>query len=132
MPTSIRYDRESITALLKRNPRARLRALIYLYYQQTNFERCAHATIEPNKSGFTAYDAETLTRIAKYALQSPTCAPKAITPTYDAILRDRLPRYWRQLLTAIIAKQKPERILQIGKSFVIVAAAQSPNAKSAA
>ena len=116
MTTHQRWDRETIRQLLRRNATARRRALMLLYAEQTRFEQGARATIEPNRCGFGAHDAETLSRIAERIRRgdSPTSAQ-------DLVLRDALPKYWKQILCAI-AKKHETAIEKRTQTYVILGA----------
>lgn len=116
--SSTRWDCEAIKALLDRSPEARLKALKWLWGQQTSVERSARMTTEHNSVGFTGIDAPTLSAIAQYAERH---AWQPLLPGQDAVLRSMIGKYWRQLLLPIAAKA-PEAVLKVTKSSITLGA----------
>jgi hypothetical protein len=93
--------REYLQNLLRTNKRALYRAIILIADKQTPEERAWGATIEKNNSGFGAVDAEMMTSLALRL----KCGGE-LTERELAICRNKMPKYWRQLM--IISKRRME------------------------
>lgn len=93
------WGKERIQDLLATNDAAVIRALLVVYRNQTSEEQVAHQTVENNGVGFTGVDAELLTSYAQQYLRSGTLSPKQL-----AITRNKIKKYWRQLLAASAKK----------------------------
>jgi uracil DNA glycosylase len=79
--------------MLGSNERWAQRGLIVLLNAQTHEEQNMEATVEHNKVGFSAFDAEILTSIAKQLKDRGTLSPKQM-----ALVFKRMPKYAGQLL----------------------------------
>lgn len=117
MALTIKQEKELIQTGLLNNPRWSQRALEVIYQLQTEDEKCSHQTSHDNKVGFTAFDAEFLTDIAK-KLKS---AKDAKQPHFDwkpygindlylsrkqlAVVGKMMTKYWRQLMNLKRAKE---------------------------
>jgi len=69
-----------------------VRALVRIYANQTEDERCAHATKHDNGIGFTGADAEILSSFAEQVNKGQTLSPKQM-----ALLFKKIPKYAKQL-----------------------------------
>lgn len=96
-----RWDAKSIKALLSTSHSARLRALRWLWSQQTKVEQKSRITTEHNSVGFTGIDAPTLSAIAAYSERHNW---EPLLPGMDTVLQNMLPKYWRQMLVPIATK----------------------------
>lgn len=94
------WNKDSIHALLDSKPQAVVRALIAIYERQTEDEKATHATKLHNGVGFSAFDAEFCTDLAKKAKRGWTLSPKQL-----AVARNKMKRYWRQLAEIANAKE---------------------------
>lgn len=70
-------------------------ALMVIYKNQTAIEKAGGYTKETNKIGFTKFDAELLTSFAKQYESKKWLSVKQL-----AVIRRRIPKYWRQLVKA--------------------------------
>jgi len=68
------------------------RALLYLDARQTEFEQMTRTTVERNGVGFNTPDARVLGRLAAKARKHGVLSDEEL-----AVVRERLPKYWRQL-----------------------------------
>jgi len=104
------WDEDAIVNLLMSSKAACARAVLALYARQTEDEQRQGSTTHSNGRGFSAYDAEFMTSIAK------------ALPRYNMNLTDKqlarcrkiLPRYRRQLLE--IAQEKGAPVAVKGKA----------------
>lgn len=94
-----------IQHLIRTNDKALVRAVLAIYRRQTPQEKASKASTEDNGVGFTKWDAEEMTEIAK-AIES------GVPLKNNQMVHARLvmPKYWRQL--AEISKQTVARIQQ--------------------
>lgn len=112
------WDETAIVSLLMASKAACARAVLALYARQTEDERSEGATRHSNGRGFSAYDAEFMTSIAK------------ALPRYNMNLTDKqlarcrkiLPRYRRQLLE--IAQEKGAPVKTKGKAPDVITSTQ--------
>ena len=99
--------RESIVALLETNDKAVARALVVLYNNQTADEQETNSTHQHNGRGFSGFDADIGTKMAKFYLERGYLTKGQVAvwrkPTKGGI---RIGRYWRQLLAAAEEKQR--------------------------
>lgn len=111
----LRWDRASTQRLLRTNPLARRHFLFILFKSQTLGEQQARGNLVLNGVGFSSHDVFILTKIAKKK-------PQRYTRLFDDnILKDRLPKYWRQLLPSILEKSSREgTLLKHTKAYVEV------------
>jgi hypothetical protein len=86
------WGKDEIQDLLRRSDTAVVRGLMVLYALQTDDEQATETTREDNKVGFTGYDAEFLTSVAKQYERKGYLSPKQIQA-----VRRKLMKYWRQL-----------------------------------
>lgn len=87
------WDKESIQNLLKTNDNAVIAALLRIYARQTESEKIDKATEDYNTIGFTGVDAEILSSFVEYYQKWGKLSPKQM-----AITRNKIKKYWRQLL----------------------------------
>ena len=90
-----------IKDLLKTNDKALLRAIVLIYDNQTPEEKDKGESIENNCIGFSKIDAKEMGDIAKKIK-----AGKALTEGELAKSRNKMQKYWKQLM--IISKKKAE------------------------
>jgi len=90
-----------IQALLDRSPAAVERAIVVIYQNQTDEEQSCDGTIEANGVGFSAFDAEFLSSLARQLIIS-----QQLTDRQLAIARNKMKKYWRQLMEIAQAKEK--------------------------
>lgn len=88
--------------LIRTNDKALYRSILLIADRQTAEEKAWGATIEHNGRGFGAADAEFMTSMA---LRIKGGAE--LTPKMKAICRNKMPKYWKQLM--VISKQKQRR-----------------------
>ncbi|CCG43226.1 hypothetical protein [Magnetospirillum molischianum] len=93
------WNKEAIQELLARNDEAVKRALLAVFRRQTAEEQTTERTRESNGVGFTGPDAEILTSFAKQLQTRGFLSPKQL-----AITRNKIKKYWRQLLDEIETK----------------------------
>ena len=87
--------------LLKTNDKALLRAIVLIYDNQTDEEKNKGESIENNHIGFSKIDAKEMGDIARKIK-----AGKALTKGELAKSRNKMQKYWRQLM--IISKERAE------------------------
>lgn len=95
------WDKTSIQRLLDSNDTAALKALKIIYDNQTDDEQTTERTKYHNGKGFTGIDAEIMTSIYKWYERKGWVSPKQMR-----IIRRKVRRYWRQVLTAIVEKDE--------------------------
>lgn len=114
------WTKEKIHALLDRSPLAVQRAVLAVYARQTESEKQAQQTRLLNNVGFSAFDAEPMSRLAE--------AIRKGVPVSDRWLaygRRRIKRYWRQLVE--IANQNAvQPAVQAGQFEIQPAVPQLP------
>lgn len=110
----MRWDKTSLKELIGRSDQAAVRALLEIYKFQTDEEQAWGATYQQNGLGFSGQDSEWLTEMAKRVMAGGSLSSKE-----RAILRNRMKRYWRQLIPVIAAKNR-DKVLKQGKSFIIL------------
>lgn len=93
---------EYLKSLLQRNDKALTRALTLIYQNQTFEEQNTGILKEKNGRGFTRIDSEFLTSLAIKVKHS-----QELSPREWAILRNKMPKYWRQLM--IISKENLQK-----------------------
>ena len=100
------WDKEKIHKLLDNNPKAVMRALVAIYNLQTEDEKVSHTTRLRNDVGFSAFDAEFCTDLAKRVKNGYTLSAKQL-----AVARNKMKRYHRQLCDIANANdaQKPQQ-----------------------
>ena len=74
------------------NERAVYKALRQIYSRQTTSEQALFQTVEDNKMGFGAFDAELLTGFAQQVLQR-----RYLTAKQLLLARKKIRCYWKQL-----------------------------------
>lgn len=85
--------KEYLQNLVKTNDKALLRSVLVIYDRQTPDERISGQSTEDNNTGFTKWDAEQLTTIAR---KIKTKQP--LTERELAICRNKMVKYWKQLM----------------------------------
>lgn len=93
------WDKEAIHRLLATSKQAVARALVVVYNNQTDRERADQQTHDSNGVGFSGVDAEILSSFAQFYLEH-----KFLTPRQVAIARNKVKKYWRQLLQEVERK----------------------------
>lgn len=84
--------KDKIQAILATNPRAVERAVVLLYARQTSDEQNSLTTTHLNGKGFTAFDAEFLSSLARWVQGGKHLSPKQLS-----VAKKRVPSYWKQL-----------------------------------
>lgn len=95
MTEAKKWTKESLLAMLDVSDKAVAKALLVLYGFQTADEQAAGYTAEENGKGFNGSDAEFLTNIAKWVIAHDG----HITPGQADKVRQKIRKYWKQLLT---------------------------------
>lgn len=96
------WDKAHIQTLLQNSDKAVVRALEVLYAKQTATEQATDQTQEHNGVGFSGRDAELLSSFAKFYKRAGFLTEKQM-----GIARQRLMKYWRQLLKDAEANGRP-------------------------
>lgn len=96
------HTKETIQELLDNNNRAVVKALLAIHSRQTAAEQAGHHTREVNGVGFSKFDAPFLTDMVRAVQRYGSLTPKQM-----AVTRNKMKRYWRQLLE--VANSRPER-----------------------
>ena len=96
--------KEYLQHLLRTNDKALYRAIILIAEYQTPHEVVLEATIEHNNVGFGAVDAEMMTALAFRLKNGGT-----LTEREKAISRNKMPKYWRQLMNISKRRMQDER-----------------------
>lgn len=99
--TNQKQWKEYLQNLIKTNDRALYKAIVLIADLQTPEEKALGATIDHNNRGFGTIDAEFLTSMALRIKAGETLTPKMV-----AISRNKMVKYWKQLM--YISKQKQE------------------------
>lgn len=94
------WTKEDIVNLLKTNPEAVDRAVKAIHKLQNGEEQQKGKSIERNGRGFSRPDAEFFAKYHVDLVNSIT-----IDPARRAIAKNKMPKYWRQLLR--IANSRP-------------------------
>lgn len=87
--------------LIKTNEKALLKSILLIYDNQTNDEKEIGKSVEDNKVGFSKWDAEEMSDIAKKLKQNKELSLNEIVHA-----RLVMPKYWKQLM--IISKRNME------------------------
>lgn len=95
------HTKSSIQNLLARNDKAVEKALIVLYKRQTRDERLDRQSRHDNMRGFNQADAGWLSKIVQEVL----LAGHSLSANHMIVARQRVMKYWRQLLEEAEAKQ---------------------------
>lgn len=93
--------KEYLQNLVRTNKKALYRSIILIADLQTPEEKVWGATIEKNNVGFGAVDAEMMTALALRLKNGGELTEREL-----AICRNKMPKYWRQLM--IISKRRME------------------------
>jgi ATP-dependent Lon protease len=104
MQTKAQQVAELRTKLMA-SERWQVRAVLALYKRQTEAERFMRETVEHNKIGFNAIDAEILSSFAEQLQAGRTMSAKQMD-----IIRRKIGKYSRQLWEIAQEKQEQERI----------------------
>lgn len=94
---------ERVRELLKTSDNAVMRGVVAIYKRQTEEEQSYESTREENGIGFSAFDANFLSSIAKQLIAGYQLSPKQL-----AISRNKILRYSRQLAD-IAAEREQQR-----------------------
>lgn len=95
--------KEYLQNLVRTNDKALYRAIILIADYQTPEETAMGATIDHNNVGFGAVDAEMLTGIALRLRNGGKLTQREL-----AICRNKMPKYWRQLMNISKRRMKDE------------------------
>lgn len=87
------WTKDTIHQLLDANPKAVYAAMRQMQKRQTAAEQAQHATTESNGIGWSKYDAEWMSEMIKNVDHWGSLTPRQLAPT-----RNKLKRYWRQLV----------------------------------
>ena len=87
--------RDSVQAMLRTNDKALARGIVAIYRRQLADEQHARATLHDNGVGFNSADAGPMSTLARDIL---TGDPGLITPARMEDARERMPKYWAQLI----------------------------------
>lgn len=98
--------KDYIINLLKTDNKALARAVIHIYENQTEEEKLRGRSIDHNHVGFSQVDGEFLTQIA---LKLKNHQP--VTLKEVAITRNKMIKYWKQLMT-ISKRRMKEKCLK--------------------
>lgn len=96
--------KEYLQNLVRTNDKALYRAIILIADYQTPEEKALGETIDHNNVGFGAVDAEMLTGIALRL----KCGGR-LTERERAICRNKMPKYWRQLMNISKRRMSSEK-----------------------
>ena len=97
--TKMVFDKTYIQELIAKNDQAVIRALLAIYDRQTESEKADQTTKEDNGVGFNGVDGIILSSFAEWYKNKGFLSPKQL-----AISRNKMKRYWKQLLA--IAEEK--------------------------
>ena len=97
---------------LRTNDKWAVRALIRIYEFQTSDEKNTNTTNESNNVGFTGFDAELLSSFAKQYI-----ACKHLSIRQMDIVKERIPKYWRQIINIAGGHDKFHRFMFGGDLF---------------
>ena len=102
--------RASLMALLSneaKRPHVIGRALVAIFNYQTEFEKRCNQTNHLNSVGFSGSDAKSGSLCAKYYMKHGTLLPWQVESwMHDFHGFPRITKYWKQLNTAALAKQR--------------------------
>lgn len=89
--------------LVRTNDRALIRSIYVIYGRQTDGEKMHGVTTEHNGRGFGKIDAEFFTELVVKMKHGGTLTDKQM-----AIARNKMPKYWRQLMEVSKENMKKE------------------------
>lgn len=84
------------------------KALIKIYYEQTNDEQRQECTSEANGVGFTGTDGQILSSFADQVLRGRKLSEKQV-----AIMMNKMKKYWKQILKITDVEKLNEQILAL-------------------
>lgn len=87
------WTKEHIHLMLDSKPIAVVKAIQAIHARQTSDEQAMRVTKEKNGVGFSSNDAEFMSSLCEFYAQRGFLTPKQL-----AIGRNRIKRYWRQLI----------------------------------
>lgn len=98
--TQTQWTVEKLQARMARDPKAVERALVTLFYQQTETERATKTTREDNSVGFNGVDAEILSSFAEQIIRNRGGYPdgRKLSPKQLALAQRKVRKYAAQLL----------------------------------
>ena len=91
--------KDYLQELVRTNDRALIKSILVIYERQTDEEKYSGQTTEHNGRGFGKIDAEFFTQIV---VQLKHGYP--LTDRQMAVARNKMPKYWRQLMQVSKAK----------------------------
>ena len=110
------FDKTYIQELIAKNDQAVIRGLLAIYDRQTDAEKVTQTTKESNSVGFNGVDGIILSSFAEWYKAKGFLSPKQL-----AISRNKMKRYWKQLLQ--IAESKGHTVsYKIPKPVKVIAA----------
>jgi len=87
--------KEYVRKRLANEDKMAIKALLMVFNHQTSDEQSTDRTRYQNNVGFTAFDAEFLTKLAKQYQEKNWLSVKQL-----AILKKIMPKYWKQVIDA--------------------------------
>lgn len=98
--------------LLRTNDTALLRSVVLVYNGQTEEERHKGKSIEDNCIGFDKIDAAEMGAIARKIK-----AGKVLTKSELAKTRNKMPKYWRQLMVVSKERAEAKKRKRVGEAY---------------
>lgn len=95
--------RENLQELLRTNDQAVLRAIWVIYARQTVEEQIYGVSTEENGQGFSKVDAQFFTELVVLMKHG-----RELSPRQMAIARNKITKYWRQLMEVSKENMKKE------------------------
>ena len=117
------WNKKNIQELLDKSDKAVIRALLTIYDFQTNDEKASHTTRLHNNVGFSAYDADFLSDLAENLNSGKY---RTLTPKQLAVCRNKMKRYWRQLVEVANANEQRKAADIPQEPQVVESKAESP------
>lgn len=103
--TNQKQWKEYLKDLIKTNDKALLKSILLIYDNQTLEEKSRKESIEENKIGFSKVDVKEMSEIALKIKKG-----KELTKGEFAKSRNKMQKYWKQLMTISKEKAEAERI----------------------
>lgn len=94
--------KEYLQRLIRTNDRALYRAIVVIGDGQTPEELALAETVDHNERGFGSVDAEFMTSVY-FRIK----AGQPLTPKQLAVARNKMPKYWKQLMRVAKARGGP-------------------------
>lgn len=90
--------------LVSTNDKALFEAIVLVYNNQTDEEKARYESVEDNNVGFTKWDAQEMSEMA-IAIKDG----KTLTPGQIAKARNKMKKYWKQLMQNSIQRMEREK-----------------------